>query len=93
VVTSAGLVFAFTMGAMLGSDLTVLGQFGSTVCIGLLLDTLVVRTLLMPSLATMLGRWFWWPQVVHPRGDHAKPKPQPTTAEGDNTAPLAVQRS
>ena len=72
VVTSAGLVFAFTMAAMLGSDLTVLGQFGSTVCIGLLLDTLVVRTLFMPSLATMLGRWFWWPLVVHPRGDHAK---------------------
>ena len=61
VVTSAGLVFAFTMAAMLGSELTVLGQFGSTVCIGLLLDTLVVRTLFMPSLATMLGRWFWWP--------------------------------
>jgi hypothetical protein len=40
VVTSAGLVFAFTMAAMLGSDLTVLGQFGSTVCIGLLLSAL-----------------------------------------------------
>jgi RND superfamily putative drug exporter len=71
VVTSAGLVFAFTMASMLGSDLTVLGQFGSTVCIGLLLDTLIVRTLLMPSIATLLGRWFWWPQVVHPRGDNA----------------------
>lgn len=70
VVTSAGLVFAFTMAAMLGSDLKVLGQFGSTVCIGLLLDTLIVRTLLMPSIATLLGRWFWWPQVVHPRGDY-----------------------
>jgi RND superfamily putative drug exporter len=70
-----------------------LGQFGSTVCIGLLLDTLVVRTLLMPSLATLLGRWFWWPQVVHPRGDNAKPKPVGAAAEEDNTAPLAVQRS
>ncbi|OBH11477.1 RND family transporter [Mycobacterium sp. E1747] len=72
VVTAAGLVFAFTMAAMLGSDLRVLGQFGSTVCIGLLLDTLVVRTLLMPSIATLLGRWFWWPRVVHPRGDNAR---------------------
>ncbi|WP_019698543.1 RND family transporter, partial [Mycobacterium avium] len=68
VVTAAGLVFAFTMAAMLGSELRVLGQFGSTVCIGLLLDTLIVRTLLMPSIATLLGRWFWWPMVVHPRG-------------------------
>jgi putative drug exporter of the RND superfamily len=73
VVTAAGLVFAFTMASMLGSDLRVLGQFGSTVCIGLLLDTLIVRTLLMPSIATLLGRWFWWPQVVHPRGDNARP--------------------
>ena len=71
VVTAAGLVFAFTMASMLGSDLRVLGQFGSTVCIGLLLDTLIVRTLLMPSIAVLLGRWFWWPQVVHPRGDNA----------------------
>ncbi|MEK0787299.1 MMPL family transporter, partial [Mycobacterium ulcerans] len=74
VVTAAGLVFAFTMASMLGSDLRVLGQFGSTVCIGLLLDTLIVRTLLMPSIATLLGRWFWWPQVVHPRGDNARPR-------------------
>ncbi|SOX55087.1 MMPL family transporter [Mycobacterium ahvazicum] len=73
VVTAAGLVFAFTMASMLGSDLRVLGQFGSTVCIGLLLDTLIVRTLLMPSIATLLGRWFWWPQVVHPRGDYGLP--------------------
>jgi RND superfamily putative drug exporter len=73
VVTSAGLVFAFTMASFLGSDLRVLGQFGSTVCIGLLLDTLIVRTLLMPSIAVLLGRWFWWPQVVHPRGDNARP--------------------
>ncbi len=77
VVTAAGLVFAFTMASMLGSDLRVLGQFGSTVCIGLLLDTLIVRTLLMPSIATLLGRWFWWPQVVHPRGDNAR---RPVTA-------------
>jgi putative drug exporter of the RND superfamily len=28
-----------------------------------------VRSLLMPSIATLLGRWFWWPQVVYPRGD------------------------
>ncbi|HEY2198778.1 MAG TPA: MMPL family transporter [Mycobacterium sp.] len=88
VVTAAGLVFAFTMASMLGSDLLVLGQFGSTVCVGLLLDTLVVRTLLMPSLATMLGRWFWWPLVVHPRGDHAVRR-QSTREE--ITAPLPVQ--
>lgn len=70
VVTSAGLVFAATMAAMLGSSLTVVAQMGSTIAIGLLLDTLIVRALLMPSIATLLGRWFWWPAVVLPRGDH-----------------------
>nr|WP_197283511.1 MMPL family transporter [Mycobacterium sp. Marseille-P9652] len=82
VVTAAGLVFAFTMASMLGSDLRVLGQFGSTVCIGLLLDTLIVRTLLMPSIAVLLGRWFWWPQVVHPRGDNALPARRAAAASG-----------
>jgi putative drug exporter of the RND superfamily len=56
------------MASMVGSDMRAIGQFGSTVCVGLLLDTLIVRTLLMPSIATLVGRWFWWPQVVHPRG-------------------------
>lgn len=68
VVTSAGLVFAFTMASMLGSDDRIVAQMGATIAVGLLLDTLIVRTLLMPSLATLLGRWFWWPQIVHPRG-------------------------
>jgi len=68
VVTSAGLVFAFTMLAMLTSDLRTIGQVGSTVCIGLLLDTLIVRSFVVPSILRLLGRWFWWPQVVHPRG-------------------------
>lgn len=88
VVTAAGLVFAFTMAAMLGSDLRIIGQMGSTICIGLLLDTLVVRTLLMPSIATLLGRWFWWPRVVHPRGDYGvRRRGQPAS---EDTAPLAV---
>jgi putative drug exporter of the RND superfamily len=68
VVTAAGLVFAVTMAAMLGSNLRVIGQFGSTVAVGLLSDTLIVRSLLMPSIATLLGRWFWWPlNVMRPR--------------------------
>ena len=74
VVTAAGLVFAFTMASMVGSDMRAIGQFGSTVCVGLLLDTLIVRALLMPSIATLLGRWFWWPQRVHTRGaDNVRP--------------------
>jgi RND superfamily putative drug exporter len=72
VVTSAGLVFAFTMLAMLTSGLRTIGQMGSTVCIGLLLDTLIVRSFVVPSILAILGPWFWWPTVVHRR-----PLPQP----------------
>ncbi len=55
VVTSAGLVFAFTMLAMLTSDLRTIGQVGTTVCIGLLLDTLIVRSFVVPSILRILG--------------------------------------
>lgn len=67
VVTSAGLVFAFTMLAMLSSDLRTIGQVGSTVCIGLLLDTLIVRSFIVPCLVRLLGPWFWWPTFVRQR--------------------------
>lgn len=67
VVTSAGLVFAFTMLAMLTSDLRTIGQVGSTVCIGLLLDTLIVRSFVVPCILRILGPWFWWPTLVRSR--------------------------
>jgi RND superfamily putative drug exporter len=67
VVTAAGLVFAFTMGSMIVSDLVILGQVGTTIGLGLLFDTLVVRAFMTPSIAALLGRWFWWPQPVRPR--------------------------
>jgi RND superfamily putative drug exporter len=67
VVTSAGLVFAFTMMAMAVSDLIVIGQVGTTIGLGLLFDTLVVRSLMTPSIASLLGKWFWWPQHVRRR--------------------------
>jgi RND superfamily putative drug exporter len=93
VVTSAGLVFAATMAGMLYSDLIVLAQMGSTIAIGLLVDTFIVRSLLMPSIATLLGRWFWWPQVVYPRGDHhfRKSEPPRPPSEESDTAPVPVQ--
>ena len=67
VVTNAGLVFAFTMASMIFSDLLIIGQLGTTIGLGLLFDTLVVRSFMTPSIAALLGRWFWWPQTVRPR--------------------------
>ncbi|MDM2114416.1 MMPL family transporter, partial [Mycobacteroides abscessus] len=68
VVTNAGLVFAFTMCAMVVSDLRIVGQLGTTIGLGLLFDTLIVRSFMMPSIAALLGRWFWWPLRVRTHG-------------------------
>ena len=65
--TAAGLVFAATMASMLVSDLLSHGQVGTTIALGLLFDTLVVRAFMTPSIAALLGRWFWWPQQVRTR--------------------------
>jgi putative drug exporter of the RND superfamily len=61
VVTTAGLVFGLTMLALLGSSVLSIAQIGLTVGIGLLIDTMLVRTFLLPTLMVLLGRWFWWP--------------------------------
>src|SRR6185312_8960590 len=61
VVTAAGMVFAFTMASMIVSNLRVVGQLGTTIGLGLVVDTLIVRAFMTPSIAAALGRWFWWP--------------------------------
>jgi putative drug exporter of the RND superfamily len=86
VVTSAGLVFAFTMMSMAVSELTVIGQVGTTIGLGLLFDTLIVRSLMTPSIAALMGKWFWWPQRVRERpvpSPWPKPRlPTPAVSEG-----------
>jgi len=85
VVTSAGLVFAFTMMSMSVSKLIIIGQVGTTIGLGLLFDTLVVRSLMTPSIASLLGRWFWWPQRVRQR-PIPQPWPKPVQRESDLTS-------
>lgn len=80
VVTSAGLVFAFTMMSFAVSELTVLAQVGSTIGLGLLFDTLIVRSFMTPAIAALLGRWFWWPENVRRRPVPA-PWPKPRSDE------------
>ena len=64
VVTAAGLVFAATMASFVFADLRILGQIGTTIALGLLFDTLIVRSFMTPAVAALLGRWFWWPLKV-----------------------------
>jgi RND superfamily putative drug exporter len=87
VVTSAGLVFAFTMMSMVVSDLVVAGQVGTTIGLGLLFDTLVIRSFMTPSIAAMMGRWFWWPQRVRTR---PVPAPWPTPPRRSAQTPVSV---
>jgi putative drug exporter of the RND superfamily len=74
VVTAAGLVFAFTMMSMSVSAMVVVAQMGTTIGMGLLFDTLVIRAFMTPSIAAALGPWFWWPQVVRARPAQARTK-------------------
>ncbi|WP_396931372.1 RND family transporter [Mycolicibacterium sp.] len=73
VVTAAGLVFAFTMMAMAVSSMIVIAQVGTTIGLGLMFDTLVIRAFMTPALAALLGRWFWWPRIVRPRPLSTRP--------------------
>ncbi|GAB4010849.1 MMPL family transporter [Nocardioides ultimimeridianus] len=64
VITSAGLIFASSMFAMLAGSVTTMGQVGFAIGIGLLLDTFIVRSMVVPSIAALLGRRLWWPQRI-----------------------------
>ena len=61
VITSAGVLLAAVFAVLGVLPLITLTQIGIIVCIGVLLDTLLVRTVLVPALAFVLGDRFWWP--------------------------------
>ena len=67
VITSAGVLLAAVFAVLGVLPLITLTQIGVIVCVGVLLDTLVVRTLVVPSLAFLLRERFWWPSRVDPR--------------------------
>ena len=64
VITSAGVLLAAVFAVLGVLPLVVLAQLGIVICIGVLLDTLLVRTVLVPALAVRLGDRFWWPRKV-----------------------------
>ena len=64
VITSAGVVLASTFGALAILPLLFLAQIAFIVAAGVLLDTFVVRSLLVPAAAVDLGRWTWWPGAL-----------------------------
>ena len=62
VITSAGVLLAAVFAVLGVLPLVVLAQLGVVICIGVLLDTLLVRTVLVPAIAVRLGDAFWWPR-------------------------------
>ena len=64
VITSAGLILAGTFSALMTLPLQDLLQLGFAVAVGVLMDTFITRTLIVPSLVAMFGRWNWWPSRI-----------------------------
>jgi RND superfamily putative drug exporter len=94
-VTSAGLVLAgtFSVFAIVGGR----GSGGSTVrdigvglALGVLMDTFIVRTILVPCTVVLLGRWNWWPSALSRAG--AQPGGEGTERDTEPAAPVAGDR-
>jgi RND superfamily putative drug exporter len=73
VITSAGIVLAGTFSVLAVLPLTFLTELGFVVAFGVLLDTFLVRSILVPALALMAGDNFWWPSALSKRGTTAAP--------------------
>ncbi len=70
VITSAGIVLAGTFSVLAVLPLTFLTELGFVVAFGVLLDTFLVRSILVPAIALSLGDGFWWPSALS-RGERA----------------------
>jgi RND superfamily putative drug exporter len=60
IVTAAAVLFAIAIGAFVTSEIVFIKQLGLGTAIAVLIDALIIRSLLVPSLMEMLGRWSWW---------------------------------
>ncbi len=78
VITAAGLIFAASMFGLLFSSISTIVQAGAVIGMGILLDTVVVRTVTVPAIATLLGRFSWWPAKVRPKPPVIREEPRPT---------------
>ncbi|HVU74372.1 MAG TPA: MMPL family transporter [Mycobacteriales bacterium] len=76
VITSAGLIFAGTFLAMLGSPMPGISEIGFAVAAGLLIDTFIVRSMLVPAVVALCGQAVWWPSKAW-RAERAERKAGP----------------
>jgi len=84
VITSAGIVLAGTFSVLAVLPLTFLTELGFVVAFGVLLDTFLVRSVLVPSIALTLGDKFWWPSSLsRPGSGSPAPAPEAIGAPAD----------
>jgi putative drug exporter of the RND superfamily len=69
VITSAGIVLAGTFAALGTLPLVFITEIGFAVAFGVLLDTFIVRSVLVTALNLDVGRWIWWPSSLHRKHD------------------------
>jgi RND superfamily putative drug exporter len=87
VITSAGLVLAATFGVLATLPLVFLVQLGFTVAVGVILDTLIVRSILVTAINLDLGAKIWWPSKIDSGGASA---PTPAVEEPSHRADVPV---
>jgi len=75
VITSAGLILAGTFAVLVSAPLLILVQVGTIVAIGVLIDTFLVRSLLVPAVTALVGERAWWPVGRGGRVSPAHPRP------------------
>jgi DNA-binding NarL/FixJ family response regulator len=85
-VTSAGLILAGTFAVFAAAGGGVMGgqlqSIGLGLTLGVLLDTFGVRTLLVPSIVVLLGRWNWWPSRLGKPSGAERGEPAPVSSSG-----------
>ena len=75
VITSAGLVLAGTFAVLATLPLTAFAELGFAVAVGVLIDTIIVRAVLVTALSLDIGRFIWWPGKLMRRRDPVSPAP------------------
>jgi putative drug exporter of the RND superfamily len=67
VITSCGIILAGTFATLMITDFPMVLEMGVAITVGVLLDTFLVRALLVPALAVLAGRYSWWPSALFRR--------------------------
>lgn len=66
IITGAGIVMAVAFSGLFSASVTILQQMGFFLCLSVLLDTFVIRGILVPALLHFIGDFNWWPVILPP---------------------------